>query len=237
MSPTSVVVLTGAGISADSGVATFRGAGGLWEGQRVEDVATPEAWVRQPDVVWRFYQKRRAALASVEPNAAHVALAEFAGALAERGVDFTLISQNVDDLHQRAGSVVLSMHGALERLRCEACGAVIHDLERFDPEAFIACEACGFERLRPDIVWFGELPRHLDAIEDALGRCTHFVAVGTSGEVYPAAGFLHEARLRGAETWIVSLEPPSNRHPEDRYVGGRAAEVLPGLCSEWLAAW
>ena len=136
-----VLVLTGAGVSADSGVRTFRDAGGLWEGHRVEDVATPEGWARDPALVWRFYQQRRAQLREVAPNAAHRALAAFAAAATAAGVGCTLVTQNVDDLHQRAGSAVLAMHGELLRLRCEGCGEVVVDRERLDPERFAPCRA------------------------------------------------------------------------------------------------
>ena len=229
---TRVVVLTGAGISADSGVATFRGGGGLWEGHRVEDVATPEAWARDPELVWRFYQRRRRQLGEVAPNAAHEALVRLAEA-----VDLTLVSQNVDDLHQRAGSDVLAMHGQLRRLKCEACGATFDDADSLDEDAFVPCGACGFERLRPDVVWFGELPYHLDAIEAALRAAHHFVTVGTSGVVYPAAGYLEWARAAGLPTWVQALDEPENVHPRDTFLPGRAAEVLPAQVDAWIEAW
>ena len=225
-------VLTGAGVSADSGLATFRDAGGLWEGRRPEEVATPEAWAADRASVWRFYQQRRAGLAGVEPNAAHVALAALERRLEERGLGFTLVTQNVDDLHERAGSRPLHMHGELTRLRCEACGARVRDLEHVDAAAFVPCEACGHEALRPDVVWFGEVPEHLDAIERALRAATHMLAVGTSGQVWPAAGLLEAARAQGASTWVQALERPLNAHPADRFAAGRAAEVLPGLLEE-----
>lgn len=231
-----VVVLTGAGVSADSGVRTFRDAGGLWEGNRVEDVATPAAWQRDPALVWRFYQLRRAQLATVAPNAAHVALAAFGRALTAVGHRFTLVTQNVDDLHQRAGSVVLPMHGELLRLRCESCGVVVEDRDHVDPSQFVPCAHCGAARLRPHIVWFGEVPFHLAAIEQALGSCTHFAAIGTSGVVYPAAGMLQLARALGAITWVQSLEAPHNLDRRDRYRPGRAAEVVPALLREIAAA-
>lgn len=229
-------MLTGAGVSADSGVATFRGAGGLWEGHRIEDVATPEAWQRDPRLVWRFYQLRRAHLATVEPNAAHRALARLERELAARGHDFLLVTQNVDDLHDRAGSAPIHMHGELLKLRCERCGGAIEDRDRLDPERFLPCGGCGFERLRPDIVWFGEVPYRMDEIFDALARCTRFLAIGTSGVVYPAAGFLAQARARGAETLVNGLEEPENLHPRDRFVRGRAADVVPALVDEILGA-
>lgn len=228
----SVCVLTGAGVSADSGLATFRDAGGLWEGHRVEDVATPEAWARDPATVWRFYQLRRAALGGVEPNAAHRALAELERELTERDWGFTLVTQNVDDLHERAGSTAVHMHGELAVLRCEVCGARTRDLERTEA-AFLPCGTCGHARLRPDVVWFGEVPFHLDEIERALVRCTHFVSIGTSGAVYPAAGLLSAARSRGATTIVNSLDSPDNLAPADRFLPGRAAEVIP----DWVEAF
>ena len=220
--------MTGAGISADSGVQTFRDAGGLWEGHRPEDVATPEAWLANPTMVWRFYQARRAQLAEVRPNAAHLALAEAAGALEGRGDQMTLITQNVDDLHERAGSAAVHMHGELAQLRCEVCGHGLRDLDRTTPD-FLACPACGHDRLRPDIVWFGEVPFHLDEIEAAMQTCTDFLAIGTSGQVWPAAGLLHAARSAGARTWVQALEVPANAEAADTYVEGRAAEVVPAL--------
>ena len=235
MSP-SLVVLTGAGISADSGLATFRGAGGLWEGRRVEEVATPEAWTADPVSVWRFYQLRRAALGTVEPNVAHAALARLEGELRQAGVEYTLVTQNVDDLHQRAGSTTVHMHGELTVLRCEVCGSRARNDTDLDPHAFVGCETCGFERLRPDVVWFGEVPYFMDSIEAALARCTHFVAAGTSGAVYPAAGFLAVARAGGARTWVNSLEEPANLHPRDTFLRGRAVDVVPGLVAELRGA-
>ncbi|MEM7306950.1 MAG: NAD-dependent deacylase [Planctomycetota bacterium] len=232
-----VVVLTGAGVSADSGLATFRGAGGLWEGHRVEEVATPEAWAHDPSLVWRFYQLRRGALADVEPNDAHRALARLEAELEARGAELTLITQNVDDLHERGGSrALLHMHGELAGLRCEACGHRVRDLEHTDPEAYVPCPSCGHARMRPDIVWFGEVPFHLDAIEAALARCTHFLAIGTSGVVYPAAGLLQLARAGGAKTWVNGLEEPENLHPADAFLAGRAVDVVPPLVDELLAS-
>lgn len=230
-----LVVMTGAGISADSGVRTFRDAGGLWEGHRPEDVATPEAWARNPRLVWRFYQERRAQLATVEPNRAHLALAEAARTLAARGDRLTLVTQNVDDLHERAGSDALHMHGELAVLRCEACGANERGLDRTDPEAFLPCAACGDARLRPDVVWFGEVPYHLDTIETALRTCTHFVAIGTSGQVWPAAGMLHAARQVGARTFVQALELPSNADPRDDFTAGRAVDEVAPLLARVLA--
>jgi len=226
----AVLVLTGAGVSADSGLATFRGAGGLWEGRSVEDVATPEAWAAHPESVWRFYQERRAKLGQVAPNPAHAALAAFERRLARAGATFLLVTQNVDDLHERAGSErLLHMHGELAVLRCEQCGHRGRDLEHVDPAAFVPCGACAAQRLRPDVVWFGEVPYHLEAIDRALRAATHVLAVGTSGVVYPAAGLLEAARVLGARTVVQSLDEPANLHPHDEFVAGRAAEALPLL--------
>lgn len=227
-----VLVLTGAGISADSGVRTFRDAGGLWEGHRVEDVATPEGWERDPRLVWRFYQERRAQLRTVEPNAAHTELARFATRLEQHGDELVLVTQNVDDLHDRAGSDVLHMHGELAKLRCERCETVVDDLAHVDPGRFVPCGTCEHPRLRPHIVWFGEVPFHMADIERALRRCTHFLAIGTSGLVWPAAGMLQQARAAGAVTWVQSLDAPANLDPRDRYRGGRAAIAVPALLDE-----
>jgi len=227
-----VMVLTGAGVSADSGVRTFRDAGGLWEGHQPQDVATPEAWSRDRAMVWRFYQQRRDQLTTVEPNPAHHALARLERRLAAGGLELTLVTQNVDDLHERAGSRPLHMHGELAMLRCEHCDEHVRDLEQVDPGAFVPCAGCGHDALRPDVVWFGEVPYHLDRIERAVQRCTHFLAVGTSGLVWPAAGLLHAARQLGAVTWVQSLDPPDNLHPSDRFRPGRAAEVVPTLVEE-----
>jgi NAD-dependent deacetylase len=224
-----VVVLTGAGISADSGVRTFRDAGGLWEGHRVEDVATPEGWARDPRLVWSFYQERRRQLREVVPNPAHHALASFERALEAAGHEFTLITQNVDNLHDRAGSRVLHMHGELQSLRCERCEIAFVDTLNLDPGRFVQCPECAQARLRPNIVWFGEVPFHLDVIAEVMTTCTHFFAIGTSGQVWPASGMLVEARARGAVTFVQALDPPSNLDPRDRYHQGRASEVVPAM--------
>lgn len=232
-----VVVLTGAGVSADSGVATFRGAGGLWEGHPVQEVATPQAWARDPGLVWRFYQERRAGLCAVEPNDAHRALARLEVACARAGHAFQLVTQNVDDLHDRAGSRVLHMHGELACLRCEVCGWCGRDLEHLDPEQYAPCPACRHGRLRPDVVWFGEMPYHLDEIAGTVERCTHFLAIGTSGVVYPAAGYLESARRLGARTIVQGLDEPENLDPRDEFVPGRAAQTVPGLVRRLLGEW
>jgi len=198
-----VVVLTGAGISAESGVPTFRDADGLWEGHRVEDVATPEGFHTDPQLVHQFYDARRGALATVEPNPAHLALAELEQRL---GDDLTVVTQNIDDLHERAGSSrVLHMHGELRSALCLRCGHRI----RWEGPMLDAppCEWCGEGRLRPDVVWFGEVPYYMDDIIDALAGCDLFVSIGTSGAVYPAAGFVARARAHGARTLELNLAP------------------------------
>lgn len=231
-----LVVLSGAGISADVGLPTFRGAGGLWEGQPVEQLATPGAWARDPARVWRFYQERRRRLLEVEPGPAHRALVELEGWLVRGGGAFTLVSQNVDDLHQRAGSRPLAMHGQLLELCCEACLRVTPDRTSLDPGRFVPCPACGAERLRPNVVWFGEQPRHLAAIQTAVEQADWFLAIGSSGAVYPAAGLLALARQAGAATLVQSLEPPLNLAPEDLFLAGRSAELLPALVARWTGA-
>jgi NAD-dependent deacetylase len=231
-----VLVLTGAGISADSGVRTFRDAGGLWEGHRVEDVATPVGWERDPRLVWRFYQERRAQLRTVQPNAAHHALAAFARRLEAAGHEFVLVTQNVDDLHDRAGRDVLHMHGELVRLRCEACDNVVEDTVHVDPGRFVPCSACEHPRLRPHIVWFHEMPFHMPEIERALRRCTHFAAIGTSGKVWPAAGMLGTARANGAATWVQSLDAPDNLDNGDRWHQGRAIDAVPTMLAAMAQA-
>jgi len=226
-----VVVLTGAGISAESGVPTFRDADGLWEGHRVEDVATPEAYVAQPHVVHRFYDARRAALAAVEPNPAHHALARLEEHL---GDDLLVVTQNIDDLHERAGSTrVLHMHGELLSARCRACGERsrwVGDLGDFPP-----CPACGVGALRPDVVWFGEVPYEMDRIEVALEGADLFVSIGTSGAVYPAAGFVQYALAHGASTLELNLQPSevSLLFHESRQ--GLAGELVPAWVEEVLA--
>lgn len=198
----NIVVLTGAGISAESGLATFRGPGGLWEGHRVEDVCTPQALARDPELVHRFYDERRAALGRVTPNAAHDALARLD---AEWRGDLLIVTQNVDDLHERAGATrLIHMHGALLSALCAACGDRGPWEGRLPPGT--ACGACDGLSLRPDIVFFGEMPYDMDAIYRAIAGCDLFVSIGTSGAVYPAAGFVEAARHAGAQTLELNLE-------------------------------
>ncbi len=226
-----VVVLTGAGVSAESGHPTFRGPGGLWEGRRVAELATPEAWAEDPALVWRFYQERRQRLASTSPNAAHETLAEFEVELQEAGVGFCLITQNVDDLHARAGSAPIHIHGELSVLRCEICGEKVRDLEHLDPATFFPCPECGHKAMRPDVVWFGEMPYRVEDVFRQVGNATVFLASGTSGVVYPAAGFLQMARDGGAKTFVNSLDEPENLSLDDTFFPGKATEVLPELCT------
>ncbi len=226
-----LVILTGAGISAESGLPTFRGAGGLWEGRRVEEVATPRAFARDPDLVLRFYDERRRALATVAPNPAHHALARLEAAWEG---PFLLVTQNVDDLHERAGSKrLVHMHGELLRARCTACGWA----GRWTGDLLgAACPTCGrLLALRPDVVWFEEIPYELDRIEAALSTCALFVAIGTSGQVWPAAGFVERARRAGAHTVELNLEPSETaaRFAEQR--SGPASRIVPAFVEELLA--
>ena len=200
----NIVVLSGAGISAESGVPTFRGPDGLWEGQRVEDVATPEAYARNPDLVLDFYDQRRAKLSAVEPNSAHESLGRLDR---EWPGELLIVTQNVDDLHERGGAKrLLHMHGELKSGWCMACG------DRFPFSGKMAdrpaCLSCGEQgKVRPDIVWFGEMPYEMDRIDAALATCDLFVSIGTSGAVYPAAGFVQTARYSGAHTLEINLDP------------------------------
>ena len=232
----SIVVLTGAGISVESGLPSFRGKGGLWEGWRLEEVATPEAFARDPATVQRFYDQRRRQLLSqdIHPNAAHLALAEL-----ERrwpGETF-VVTQNIDDLHERAGTRnLIHMHGELLKARCIACESV-HPW-RSDLGDSHQCPSCsGKDQLRPHVVWFGEMPLDLDRIYDALTACDLFIAIGTSGQVYPAAGFVEAVRAAGrAHTVELNLESSatSSLFAERRH--GPATALLSPLVAELLEA-
>jgi len=227
----NIVVLTGAGISAESGLATFRGPGGLWEGHRVEDVCTPEALARDPDLVHRFYDARRAALATVEPNAAHRALARLD---AEWPGDLLIVTQNVDDLHERAGATrLVHMHGELNSALCAACDARM--AWSGDMRGRLDCPECGAAALRPDIVFFGEMPYGMERIEAALAVCDLFVSIGTSGAVYPAAGFVQTARYHGAATLELNLEPSAGSVWFDESRMGAAGALTPAWVDEVLA--
>ena len=220
-----IVILTGAGVSAESGLGTFLDKDGLWTRYDLTQVATPEGFARDPVLVHDFYNARRANALDAAPNPAHTALARLQDA--QPGA-VTLVTQNVDDLHERAGAAdVIHMHGELMRALCAACD------HRWDAPRVMAvdgaCPACGAARTRPDIVWFGEMPYHMDRILDAIAACDLFVAIGTSGEVYPAAGFVEEAALAGAETLEINLEPTP--------VPGRFDRVIQGPASETVPAW
>jgi len=226
----NIVVLTGAGISAESGVPTFRDADGLWEGHRIEDVATPEAYEATPTAVQRFYDARRKALAEVEPNPAHVALARLEEVL---GDQLFLVTQNIDDLHERGGSrQVAHMHGELLSALCRSCGGRSHwvdDLSDFPP-----CPRCGIPELRPDVVWFGEVPYGMEVIQGKLMRADLFVSIGTSGAVYPAAGFVQMAAACGARTLEINLEPSEGTAFFSEARHGRAGDLVPVWVDEVL---
>lgn len=228
----NIVILTGAGVSAESGVATFRGPDGLWEGHRVEDVATPEAFDRDPALVHAFYDARREKLGTVEPNAAHKALARLDD---EWPGELLLVTQNVDDLHERAGSRrLLHMHGRLRSGWCLACHA------RFDWDGPMGegarCPTCDSSgRVRPDIVWFGEIPYDMERIDEALQCCDLFVSIGTSGAVYPAARFVQTALYCGARTLEMNLEPSLGSFLFHESRVGPAGTLVPQWVEEVLA--
>ncbi|WP_395659013.1 NAD-dependent deacylase [Nocardioides sp.] len=225
-----VTVLTGAGISAESGVPTFRGSDGLWEGHRVEEVATPEGYELQPDVVHGFYDARRAALHVVEPNPAHHALARLEEVLGE---DLLVVTQNVDDLHERAGSQrVIHMHGELRSALCAYCGHRTRWVDGLGHRP--PCPGCGARDLRPDVVWFGEVPYRMGEIRDALGATDLFVSVGTSGAVYPAADFVRHARRHGAHTLELNLDASAGAHLFADTRHGPASELVPAWVDELL---
>ena len=231
---TKVVILTGAGISAESGIKTFRASDGLWENHAIEDVATPYAWERNPELVWNFYQGRRRQLQDVEPNPAHQALVTLEEYLAD---NLLLVTQNVDDLHSRAGSKnLIHMHGELCILRCEECHEIFDMME---PEhltsKYVKCPSCSNQRLRPHIVWFHEMPFQLPEIYAAVEECDVFMTIGTSGHVYPAAGLIDVAKQTGALCVGVNLDEPVNYQLHDEFHQGKAGELLPNLVDEWLS--
>lgn len=220
-----IVILTGAGISAESGIRTFRATDGLWEEHRVDDVATPEGFVRDPELVQRFYNQRRYQLQQpdIKPNAAHYALAKLEHLL---GDNFLLVTQNIDNLHEKAGNRrIIHMHGELLKARCCQSGQVIDwkgDLTTND-----RCHCCQFPQpLRPHIVWFGEMPLGMEMIYQALSSVDIFIAIGTSGHVYPAAGFVHEAKLAGAHTVELNLEPSQVESQFDEKYYGAATKIV-----------
>lgn len=226
--PHSIVILTGAGISAESGIDTFRDKDGLWEKHPIEEVATPEAFARNPDKVHDFYNMRRAALKNVEPNAAHHALAKLER---DHSGGVLVVTQNVDDLHERAGTDnLIHMHGELKRAFCALCGARHEWTDDMDTQT--PCPACSRTGgMRPDVVWFGEYPYQMDAIWDALAACDLFVSIGTSGNVYPAAQFVQQASRNGAATLELNLEPSAGASGFDEVVHGPAGTVVP----QWVA--
>jgi len=233
----SVVVLTGAGVSAESGIKTFRASDGLWENHPIEEVATPEGFARNPSLVYQFYNARRAQLLSdaITPNAAHTALAKFEYDFIEQtGGEFLLVTQNVDNLHERAGSRnVLHMHGELLKMRCSNT-EMVYDCRTaigFDDECR-CCQQPG--NLRPHIVWFGEMPFYMQQITEALLNCDLFISIGTSGNVYPAAGFYQTAKQHDALTVELNLEPTGSQFDEHHY--GPASELVPQFLTEILAA-
>ncbi|MBF9030197.1 NAD-dependent protein deacylase [Rhodobacterales bacterium HKCCE3408] len=227
---TRIVVLTGAGISAESGLGTFRDVGGLWSQYDLEEVATPQGFARNPRLVHDFYNARRANARAALPNAGHAALARLGAAM---GDDLTLVTQNIDGLHEAAGSTgVIHMHGEIDIALCGACGARWTAPDEMAPED--ACPDCARPATRPDIVWFGEMPYHMEEIGARLARADLFVAIGTSGEVYPAAGFVDEARRTGARTLEINLEPSRGRF--DRVIAGPATEAVPAWVAEVIGA-
>lgn len=238
----NIVILTGAGVSADSGISTFRDPEGVWAKIDYRRVATPEGFAADPTLVHKFYNERRAGLRHAQPNDAHTAIACLQQELSSRGGSLTLITQNVDDLHERAGThSIMHLHGELVSARCcvlgphsVGCGE-IHHWER-DLSLATQCPACGSSgAMRPDIVWFGEMPRLLDAAEAALLTATLFVSIGTSGSVYPAAGLVHLARLNGARCMELNLEPSENAGAFDDARYGSAVEIVPAWVDEFLS--
>ncbi|EPX85421.1 NAD-dependent deacylase [Salipiger mucosus] len=226
-----ILVLTGAGISAESGLGTFRDEGGLWAQHDIRDVATPEGFARDPALVQGFYNARRLQAAGAAPNPAHVALARLQR---DWPGEVTIVTQNVDALHERAGAEVIHMHGELSRALCVACE------HRWDAPPEMApqepCPACGKPAARPDVVWFGEMPYHMDLILEHLERCDRFAAIGTSGQVHPAAGFVQEATLAGAATIELNLESSEVSRIFHERRAGPATETVPAWVETLLAS-
>jgi NAD-dependent protein deacetylase/lipoamidase len=226
-----VVILTGAGLSAESGLGTFRGPGGLWENFRIEDVATPEAFARDPVRVHAFYNLRRSWHKAARPNAAHVALARLER---EHAGTVLTVTQNIDALHEAAGTRnLIHMHGELERALCAACGTSVPWTEDLSVET--RCAGCGAAAMRPDVVWFGEMPREMERIYETLAACDLFISIGTSGTVYPAAGFVMEARAAGAHTVELNLEASDGADLFLERVEGPATEIVPAYVNRLLA--
>lgn len=235
MTTPAIVILTGAGISAESGIRTFRAADGLWEDHRIEDVATPEAFARNPPLVQRFYNERRRQVQdpAIQPNAAHRALAELEGRWPG---DFLLVTQNVDNLHERAGSrKLVHMHGELLKMRCVRSGQVFPVSGDIATDQRCACCAAT-GTLRPHIVWFSEEPLHMAEIGRALKHCRLFVSIGTSGNVYPAAGFVQTAKRFGAHTVELNLEPSVGASNFKECLHGPASVIVPSFVQKILDA-
>ena len=228
----SVVVLTGAGISAESGIKTFRAADGLWENHSIEKVATPEGFKSNPSLVYEFYNQRRRQVISdeIQPNLAHIALAEFERK--HKGI-ILLVTQNIDDLHERAGSKnIRHMHGELLKMRCIHTNLIFDT--KYDFDAQTSCECCRQPgNLRPHVVWFGEMPLYMEEIHSALASCDFFIAIGTSGNVYPAAGFYQTAKSAGAQTVELNLEPTESAFDEN--IQGKATKIVPQYFKELLS--
>jgi NAD-dependent deacetylase len=230
-----IFILTGAGVSAESGLSTFRDADGLWEKYPIEEVASLQGYERNPARVLEFYNLRRGRLNGVRPNAAHVALAQLEAIWAAGGGLVTLCTQNIDDLHEQAGSRrIIHMHGELKKARCHDCGDVT--LADGDLSLELGCAACGRSGgLRPHVVWFGEMPLMMDEIYEALSQADLFASIGTSGAVYPAAGFVAAARAAGIPTVEINLEPSENAHLFDAARYGKASEAVPAWVAELIA--
>ncbi|WP_226623039.1 NAD-dependent deacylase [Alloyangia pacifica] len=225
-----IVILTGAGISAESGLGTFRDEGGLWAQHRIEDVATPEGFARNPQLVHDFYNARRAQAAKAAPNAAHAALARLQK---EHPGEVILVTQNVDGLHEKAGAEAIHMHGVLDGALCAACGARWQAPLVMGPAD--GCPECARPATRPDIVWFGEMPYFMDEIAEHLESCDLFAAIGTSGQVYPAAGFVQEAAYAGAHTVELNLSDSDTSHSFAEHRVGPASRLVPLWVEELLA--
>lgn len=229
----NIVVLTGAGISAESGISTFRDSGGLWEKHDIQDIATPEGYRRNPELVLKFYNTRRSDLKAVEPNKAHYALTDL-----EKAHDGSvlIVTQNVDNLHERAGSEnLIHMHGELNKIRCVKCNTVFFTTDDIFLDS--VCENCASKgSLRPHIVWFGEMPFDMDAITGALSKCDLFISIGTSGAVYPAAGFVQYTNAAGAHTVELNLETSQGASSFKERIYGKATEVVPAYIAKLLEA-
>lgn len=229
-----IFILTGAGVSAESGLSTFRDQGGIWARYSVEEVASIQGYERDPVKVLNFYNMRKSAHGGVEPNAAHIALGQLQSHWAERGGAVTICTQNVDNLHERGGAEVIHMHGEIAKARCHDCGA----LAPYDGDLSVnlGCAACGRTGgMRPHVVWFGETPLFMDEIYEALAAAELFVSIGTSGNVYPAAGFASAARAAGIPTMEINLEPSENAHAFDAGRYGKASEQVPAWVAEMVA--